>query len=471
MEVPAIYPCCCGIDVHKKMLVACVNIQRGQETSREVRTFGTTWSELCRLVQWLQEVGCQQVAMESTGVYWHPVFNVLEPHVPVMIVNAQHLKHVPGRKTDIKDAQWIAQCLQLGLLRPSFIPGRPQRELRELTRGRQALVEDRARITNRIEKVLEGTNSKLSSVVSDLMGTSGRRMLSAIIRGEPDRRKIAQMAVGELRKKEERLVEALEGNFTEHHRFLLRQLLQQWEEQEAHIRAFDEEIERRLGDPPESSEHEEPAEAVLLENPQVSEVPSSPPPAKAGSPKRSSSARQLPVNPPKEPLAGYEGVASIIQLLDGVTGINLRAAQVIVAECGIDMERFATDKQFASWLGVCPNNQVSAGKRLKGGSRKGNRYVRAILVQAAQGVARSKGTYLRAFYDRCKGRMGHKKAIMAVAHRLAIIIYHMMKKREPYREEGPGIVDERLQEMRKRRAVQQLEHLGYEVSLQVTQSA
>jgi transposase len=170
-------------------------------------------------------------------------------------------------------------------------------------------------------------------------------------------------------------------------------------------------------------------------------------------------------------LSGYEGFASIIQWLDEVTGINLRAAQVIVAECGIDMQRFATDKQFASWLGVCPNNQVSAGKRLKGGSRKGNRYGRAILVQAAQGVARSKGTYLRAFYDLCKGRMGHKKAIMAVAHRLAIIIYHMMKKQEPYREDGPGVADEHLQEMRKRRAVQQLKQLGYEVSLQATQSA
>jgi transposase len=453
------------------MLVACLNIQSQQETSQEVRTFGTTWSELCRLVQWLQEVGCQQVAMESTGVYWHPVFFALEPHVPVMIVNAQHLKHVPGRKTDITDAQWIAQCLQLGLLRPSFIPDRPQRELRELTRGRQALVEDRARITTRIEKVLEGTNSKLSSVLSDLMGTSGRRMLSAIIRGEPDRRKIAQMAVGELRKKEEPLVEALEGNFTEHHRFLLRQLLQQWEEQEAHIRAFDEEIERRLGDPPEASPHEEPAEAIASEIPPFSGVLSSPPPAQASSPKRSSSPRRLPVDPPKEPSSGYEGFASIIQWLDGVTGINLRAAQVIVAECGIDMQRFATDQHVASWLGVCPNNQVSAGKRLKGGSRKGNRDVRAILVQAAQGVARSKGTYLRALYDRYKGRMGHKKAIMAVAHRLAVIIYHMMKKQEPYREEGPGMVDERLQEMRKRRAIQQRKQLGYEVSLQTVQIA
>lgn len=156
MEVPVIYPCCCGIDVHKKMLVACVIIAREQETSQEVRSVGTTWSELCRLVQWLQEVGCAQVAMESTGVYWHPVFHALETYFPVMIVNAQHLKNVPGRKTDIKDAQWIAQCLQLGLLRPSFIPGRPQRELRELTRGRKSLIEDQARTTNRIEKVLEG---------------------------------------------------------------------------------------------------------------------------------------------------------------------------------------------------------------------------------------------------------------------------------------------------------------------------
>jgi transposase len=250
MEVPVVYPCCCGIDVHKKMLVACVIIVRGQDTYREVRTFGTTWSELCRLVQWLQEVGCIQVAMESTGVYWHPVFNALDDHFSVMIVNAQHLKNVPGRKTDVKDAQWIAQCLHLGLLSPSFIPGRPQRELRELTRGRTSLIEDRARTTNRIEKVLEGTNSKLTCVISDIMGTSGRKMLLALVGGEQDVRKIAQLALGQLRKKEDQLVEALAGNFTEHHRFLLRQLLQQWEEQEAHIRAFDQEIARRLGDPP-----------------------------------------------------------------------------------------------------------------------------------------------------------------------------------------------------------------------------
>jgi transposase len=295
----------------------------------------------------LQEVDCAQVAMESTGVYWHPVFNALEAYFPVMIVNAQHLKNVPGRKTDIKDAQWIAQCLQLGLLRPSFIPGRPQRELRELTRGRKSLIEDQARTTNRIEKVLEGTNSKITSVISDIMGTSGRKMLGALVRGEQDLRKIAQMALGQLRKKEEQLIEALAGNFTEHHRFLLRQLLQQWEEQEAHIRAYDQEIDRRLGDPPEASRHEESTEASPEVDPQLAEVSSSPLPAKGGSSKRPSGAKPLSVNPPKESEPGYEGFASIIESLDGVTGINLRAAQVLVAECGIDMERFATDKHFA----------------------------------------------------------------------------------------------------------------------------
>jgi len=216
-------------------------------------------------------------------VYWHPVFNALEAHFPIMIVNAQHLKNVPGRKTDIKDAQWIAQCLQLGLLRPSFIPARPQRELRELTRGRKSLIEDQARTTNRIEKVLEGTNSKLTSVINDIMGISGRKMLRALIDGEQDLHKIAQMALGKLRKKEEQLLEALVGNFTSHHRFLLRQLLQQWEEQEAHIRAYDQEINQRLGDPPESSKHEEPAEAPPEVDPRLTEVPSSPPPAKVGS--------------------------------------------------------------------------------------------------------------------------------------------------------------------------------------------
>ncbi len=465
MEVPVIYPSCCGIDVHKKMLVACVISVRGQQTYREVRTFGTTWSELCRLVQWLQEVDCAQVAMESTGVYWHPVFNALEAHVPVMIVNAQHLKNVPGRKTDIQDAQWIAQCLQLGLLRPSFIPGRPQRELRELTRGRKSLIEDQARTTNRIEKVLEGTNSKITSVISDIMGISGRKMLRALIDGEQDLQKIARLALGKLRKKEEQLIEALAGNFTQHHRFLLRQLLRQWEEQEAHIRAYDQEIDRRLGDPPE---HES-TDAVPPACQPVSDGASAPVSA-------ASQGSALPTSPASvvqrsQPLSGYEGYAKRIEQLDGVTGINLRAAQVLVAECGIDMERFATDKHFASWLGVCPNNQVSAGKRLRAKSGKGNRHARAILVQAAQGVAKSKGTYLRALYERYKGRMGHKQAIMAIAHHLAIIIYHMLKKREAYREEGPEGADERWQEMRKRRAVQQLKDLGYDVSLQPAQSA
>lgn len=466
MEVPVIYPCCCGIDVHKKMLMACVIIVRGQETDREVRTFGTTWSELCRLVQWLQEVGCTQVAIESTGVYWHPVFNALEAHFPVMIVNAQHLKNVPGRKTDLKDAQWIAQCLQLGLLRPSFIPGRPQRELRELTRGRKSLIEDQARTTNRIEKVLEGTNSKLTSVVSDIMGISGRKMLLALIDGEQDLHKIAQMALGKLRKKEEPLIEALAGNFTEHHRFLLRQLLQQWEEQEAHIRAYDQEIDRRLGDPPEHGS----ADVAPGTGLSVSQVPSTPG-VSATQQESLSPTSQASFAQASEPLSGYEGFANIIEQLDRVTGINLRAAQVLVAECGIEMERFATDKHFASWLGVCPNNQVSAGKRLRAKSGKGNRHARAILVQAAHGVAKSKGTSLRALYERYKGRMGHKQAIMAIAHHLAIIIYHMLKKREAYREERPERVDERLQEVRKRRAVQQLEDLGFEVSLQPAQSA
>ncbi len=468
MEVPVIYPSCCGIDVHKKMLVACVIIVREQETYREVRTFGTMWSELCRLVQWLQEVGCAEVAMESTGVYWHPVFNALEAHFPVMIVNAQHIKNVPGRKTDIQDAQWIAQCLQLGLLRPSFIPGRPQRELRELTRGRKSLIEDQARTTNRIEKVLEGTNSKLTSVVSDIMGLSGRKMLGALIDGEQDLRKIAQMALGKLRKKEEQLIEALAGNFTEHHRFLLRQLLRQWEEQEAHIQAYDREIDRRLGEPPDPPERE-PVDATPQTCEPAAEVPSA---SVSGTEQESSlSMVQASSAQASEPLSEYEGYAKIIEQLDGVTGINLQAAQVLVAECGIDMARFATDKHFASWLGVCPNNQVSAGKRLRAKSGKGNRHARAILVQAAQGVAKSKGTYLRALYERYKGRMGHKQAIMAIAHRLAIIIYHMIKKREAYREEGPEGADEHLQETRKRRAVQQLKALGYDVSLQPAQSA
>lgn len=314
MEIPVMYPCYCGIDVHKKMLVACVILVREQETRREIRTFGTMWSEFCRLVQWLQEVGCTQVAMESTGVYWHPVFNALEAHFPVLVVNAQHLKNVPGRKTDIQDAQWIAYCLQLGLLRPRFIPNRPQRELRELTRGRKSLIEDQARTTNRIEKVLEGTNSKLSSVISDIMGLSGRKMLRALIDGEQDLHKIAQMALGKLRKKEEQLIEALAGNFTDHHRFLLRHLLRQWEEQEAHIRAYDLEIDRRLGDPPEHGAVDGACQAGS-DTQQESAL----------------SASEISCVQTAPSLPGDEGYANIIKLLDGVTGEQLRCSWPNVA--------------------------------------------------------------------------------------------------------------------------------------------
>jgi transposase len=457
-----LYRCCCGIDVHKKLLVACLLIAATEHEPehKEIRQFGTTWQELLSLLEWLRDAGCTHIAMESTGVYWRPVFNALEESFEgVMIVNAQHIKAVPGRKTDVKDAQWIAELLQHGLLRASFIPPRPQRDLRDLTRGRKQLVEERTRIVNRVHKTLEDTNIKLASVVSDLMGKSARQMLAALLDGR-EVQEIAQMGRGPLREKQAQLEQALQGDLREHHRFLLRQHLKHIEDLEQQIADFDREIVQRLGPVP-------PPDAPVPPSPESQEGqagPVSTPPTQEAPPQGEAEGQALCA-------PGYEGFAQVVARLDAITGISLRLAHVLVAEIGIDMQRFASAEHLASWVGIAPGNKISAGKRLGGKTTKGNTYARNGLIEAAHSAALSKGTFLGALYRRLKPRLGHKRAIMAVAHRILIILYAMLKKEEEYQEYGEQIVEERLQEARKQRAVRELEKQGFTVILQEVASA
>lgn len=465
MEI--LYERCCGLDVHKKVIVACLLIQ-SKETpfAKEIRSFGTTFKELVQLQEWLQQVGCTHIAMESTGVYWRPVFNVLEEHFEqVMIVNAAHLKGVPGKKTDVKDAQWIAQLLSCGLLRPSFIPPRPQRELRELTRGRKQLIEQQSRLSNRVQKVLEDTNIKLASVVSDILGKSARQMLWKLLEGEEDLAAIASLGRGRLKGKQEALVQALEGDLRPHHRFLLRQLLTQVEEVERHIDEFDREIESRLGldpDPSGSKGSQEEREGVAPSQQEEG--------VQEAVPQEQLQDRQA-SEPAQASSSAMPGYRELAQLWDSVTGIGERTAQVLVAEIGIDMDRFVNEHHLASWVGLCPGNRVSAGKRLGGKSTKGNAYVRAALIEAARAAARSKGTYLSAWYQRQKARLGGKRAIVALAHRILIILYHMATKGQAYQEYGEAAALQQVQETRKQRAIRQLERLGYQVDLQQAESA
>jgi transposase len=441
-----IYQCCCGLDVHKKVIVACLLMVRDKEMHRDIQRFGTTYQELRRLEAWLQQAGCSHVAMESTGVYWRPIFNVLEESCEqVIIVNAQHIKAVPGRKTDVKDAQWIAELFQHGLLKPSFIPPRPQRELRELTRGRKQYIEERSRIINRVQKTLEDTNIKLSSVVSDITGKSALKMLHALLEGQMEVKEIAALAHGRMKATTEELEQALTGRLGDHHRFLLGQSLKHLEALEGHIADFDQEIARHID---------------------AGWEPDPPDPLRGTSSQGEPSSTE-PELEKRSPLAS----AKAVQILDDITGISARLAQVIVAEIGTDMTHFANEHHLASWAGVCPGSKISAGKRLSGKTTKGNRYVRDALVEAARAAANSKGTFLGALYRRFKVRLGRKKAIMALAHRILVIIYHLLKNQETYQEYGEQATDDRLEENRKRRAIRQLETMGYQVQLQHVESA
>lgn len=406
MEV--VYPRCAGLDVHKKTVVACVLISSGARKSHlETRTFGTMTRDLLAVSDWLQACGCTHVAIESTGEYWKPVFNLLEGLFEVLLVNPQHVKAVPGRKTDVSDAEWLADLLRHGLLRPSFIPPLAQRELRDLTRFRSTFIAERARLVNRVQKVLEDANIKLASVASDVMGVSSRAMLAELIAGHTAPERLADLAKGRLRQKREQLVQALEGQVKARHRFILTELLCQIEGLEETIERFDEQIE-------------------------VARRP-------------------------------FE---EAVELLDTIPGIARMTAEALVAEMGADMSRFPSAAHLAAWAGVAPGNYESAGKRRSGKMRKGNKSLRVALNQAAHAAARKKGTYLSAQYRRLVARRGKKKAIMAVAHSILVMAYYMLQRGEAYREAGADYFDKVRPEATAKRLQKRLEVLGYRVILQ-----
>jgi transposase len=448
-----VYQRCCGLDIHKKLIVACLLIWTSQGMQKEIRTFSTMLSDLFRLRDWLKANECQVVAMESTGVYWKPIWNVLEEELELLLVNAAHLKAVPGRKTDTKDAQWIAELLQHGLLRASFVPPRPQRELRELTRYRSKLVEERARLVNRMQKVLEDGNVKLSSVATDITGVSGQAILHALLSGQDDPEALAELARGRMRSKRDELAQAVQGTLGEHHRFLLKSQLRQLTFYDTQIGELDQEIARRLGvqtgpDDPGSSGNGPTTGHHAPTADQASAGAQTPPPSS-----------------PQPPPESARSQAEVLDTLDEVTGINQRIAQIVVAELGIRLDQFKSEAHLVSWAGLCPAAKISAGKRLSTKTGKGNRWLRQALIEAAHGAARSKGTYLGAYYQRLKKRMGSKKAIVALAHRILIIIYHLLKEQQSYRELGPGHADEQALESSKRWALRRLEQLGYTVTL------
>ena len=362
-----LYERSCGIDIHKKMIVACLLISTAQGVEKEIQTFSTMLQDLYRLRDWLKAKQCQVVAMESTGVYWKPIWNVLEEEMELMLVNAQHIKAVPGRKTDIKDAEWIADLLQHGLLRASFVPPRSQRELRELTRYRSTLVAERARLVNRLQKVLEDTNLKLTSVITDITGTSGRAILHAMLQGEQDPEVLADLARGRLREKREQLKEAVQGTLSEHHRFLLGSQLRQIDFLDGQLAELDQEVAQRLGisgspDGPDPSGGQPPHELESQAPDPACSTESTPSPsAQSERPGRLSSAQ-------------------VISILDEITGINVRIGAIVVAEVGTVVDRFLSEDHLVSWAGLCPEAKISAGKRLSNKTGKGNRWLRQALI-------------------------------------------------------------------------------------------
>ena len=402
-----LYGCCSGLDIHKRFVVACVLTTAADGSVQKVtRTFSTMTDELLALLDWLTEVGCTHVAMESTSAYWRPIYNLLEDHLTVLVANAYHIKAVPGRKTDVRDAEWIADLLRHGLIRGSFIPSREQRHLRDLTRYRTHLVEERARVTNRLQMVLEDANVKLASVVTDVRGVSARAILEALVAGESDPTTLADLARGRLRAKRELLLRAVVGRFTAHHTFLIAEHLSQLAYLEEAMERVSIEIEQRL---------------------QTDQEP--------------------------------------IDLLDTVPGIGRRAAEIIIAELGTDLGRFPSANHLASWVGLCPGNAESGGKRLSGKTRKGNRWLRQVLIEIAHVATKTRGTYLAAQYRRIAARRGKKRALVAVAHTVLVIIYHILTRREPYRDLGEAYFDHLERQHVERRLVRRLERLGYAVTL------
>jgi transposase len=401
-----VHPRCCGLDVHAKTVTACVIVSATGSPSpcKEVRTFTTMPAELLALGDWLVTHAVTQVAMESTGVYWKPIWNVLEGNFALLLVNPQHVKAVPGRKTDVKDAEWLADLLRHGLIRGSFVPDQPQRELRELTRLRATRVQIRAAEVNRLLKTLESAGLKLGAVVTDITGVSARAILAAILGGQSDAAELAELARGRLRAKKDELEQALVVIPSAHHRFLITEHLALIAEMDEVITRLDDLIAERLAP-----------------------------------------------------------VAAAVARLDTIPGVGRVVAEALLAEVGTDMSRFPSAKHLASWAGVCPGNHQSAGKRLSGKTRKGNRWLRTLLIEAAHAAGREKGTYLSAQYHRLVGRKGKQQAAMAVAHSILVRVYCLLRDGTTYHEPGGTWFDERDRIGTTRRLVRRLEHLGYKV--------
>jgi transposase len=396
-----------ALDVHKASVTACVRVWNSGELEEHLAGFQTTVHGLLALRDWLEALGVKQVAMEATGVYWKPVWAVLEDRFELMLVNARAVKQVPGRKTDLKDAQWLCQLLEAGLLRASFVPPKPFRTLRNLTRYRKTQISDRQREANRLHKILEDTGIKLDCVATDILGVSGRAMLDAIVSGTTDPNVLAELARGQLRKKIPALREALVGRFADEHALIVGQIL-------AHIDFLDEAIDRL------SAEIEE----------------------------------QI------RPFAAQR------DLLMTIPGVKQRAAEVLIAEIGVDMSVFPTPKHLASWAKVSPGNDQSAGKRRSGKTGKGNKWLRATLNESANAAARTKDSYLAAQYQRLRGRRGHSKAVTAVGHSILTAAWHMLQTGELFRDLGSDYFIRQNPERLTKRLVRQLEALGHTVTLE-----
>ncbi len=401
-----VYEICCGLDVHAKTVVACL-VSHGK---KEVRTFSTMTDDLLTLLDWLTAAGCTHVAIESTGVYWKPVFNILEGSMEVILVNARHMKAVPGRKTDVRDCEWLADLLRHGLLKASFIPPLEIRELRELTRYRQSLKGELARIANRVQKVIESGNIKLAQVASNALGLSARGMLKLLAAGETNVERMANLAQRQLKQKKPELRRALVGRLTESQRWVLTELLTRYEEVESAITRVNERIYKELA-----------------EHPFVKEA---------------------------------------VQMLDEIPGLGKQTTEDVISEIGVDMSAFPSHHHIASWAAVCPGNNESAGKHRSGKTGKGNAYLRTALVQAAWAASHTKNTYLSAQYHRLVKRLGKKKALIAVAHSMLVIIYHILSRKEHFHELGGDYFDRHNQQTLRHHLIRRLESLGLKVTVQ-----
>ena len=443
--LPIVYKQVAGLDVHKKTVVATrMRVTAEERMEWETETFGTTTPDLLQLHDWLFAWDTTHVAMESTGDYWKPVYNVLEDAFTVLVVNAKHVKHVPGRKTDVKDAEWLAELMIHGLLTASFIPPKPQRALRDMTRYRTTLIEERARVINRVQKLLEGANIKLSSVASDITGVSARAMLAEIAAGQTDAELLANLARGRMRAKLPELQKALTGVVAPHHRFLLAKQL-------VHIDFLDEQV-------------EEISAEIERQMDQMSMPPAAPASDSNGSPQDTAvSSGQA-----KPPLTWNEAV----ELLDTMPGVDRRTAEKMLAEMGVDMSRFPTDKHLSTWAGLAPGNHQSGGKRYSGRTPKGNRTLSSTMVEAAWGAVHSRDIFLNARYHRLAARRGKKRALVAVAHSMLVSAWHMLTDRQPYHELGSSFLDQRKKEAKINYLIRRLEQMtGGAVSIELQPAA